>query len=46
MYKIDGWWDAVVWHKELSLVLCDDLAWWDRGWGWREVQEGGNILYT
>ena len=46
MFKIDAWWETVVWHKELSLVLCDDRVWWDRGWGGREVQEGGNRLYT
>jgi len=24
-------------------VLCDNLEGWDRGWGGREVQEGGAI---
>ena len=36
---------SAVLHRELSLVLCDDLEGWD-GWGWgtgREVQEGRHI---
>ena len=24
-------------------MLCDNLEGWDRGWGGREVQEGGAI---
>jgi len=26
-------------------VLCDNLNWWDGGWCWRRVQEGGDIRY-
>ena len=31
------------WHRELSLALRGDLAGWDGGEGWREVQEEGDI---
>ena len=36
MCKIDSWWEAPLWHRELSSLLCDDLDGWD-GCGW----EGG-----
>ena len=42
MCKINSWWEAVVWHSELSLVLCNDLEGWD-GEGGRQAQEGGDI---
>jgi len=42
MCKIDSWLEAAVWHRELSLVPCDDLEGWDRRWG-REAQEGEDI---
>ena len=29
--------------RELKLVLCDNLEWWDGVGGRREVQEGGDI---
>jgi len=40
MCKADSEWEAVVQHRELSLVLCDDLDGWDGG---GKAQEGGNI---
>ena len=33
MCKIESQWEASVQHRELSLVLCDDLEGWD--WGGR-----------
>ena len=42
--KIDGKWEFAVWHRELSLVLCDNLEGWDGMGDGRGVQEaGGNI---
>ena len=40
--EIDSWWEVVVKHKELSSVLCDDLAGWDGEWrvGGRSKREG------
>ena len=29
--KTDSQWEAAVQHKDLSLVLCDDLAGWEEG---------------
>ena len=29
MYKIDGQWEALYGHRELSAVLCDSLEGWD-----------------
>ena len=43
MCKIDSWLEAAVWHRELSLVPCDDLEGWDRRWWGREAQEGEDI---
>ena len=45
MCKIDGWWEAVVWHRELSSGPCDDLGGGDVGVmeGGGEAQKGGNI---
>ena len=37
MCKIDSWWESVVWHRELKLVLCENLEKW-MGW------EGGGRL--
>ena len=42
MCKIDSSWEAVVQHREVSLVLCDDLEGWD-GEGGKEAQEGGDM---
>ena len=39
MCKTESWWEAAVWHRELSSVLSGDLEGWDGG-GEREVQEG------
>ena len=41
MYKIESWWEPAVSHRELSLVICDDLEGCD-GWE-REVLEGGDM---
>ena len=27
-------WEAVVWHRDLSSVLCDELETWGAGRGW------------
>ena len=35
-----SWWEAAVWHRELSSVLCDDLEGWDGGSGGRFKREG------
>ena len=39
---MDGSWEAAAEHREISLVLCDDLEGWDREGG-REAQEGGDM---
>lgn len=39
MYKIDGYWEAAVWHGECSLVLCD----LEGGMQGRERQQGRDI---
>ena len=31
MCKIDIYLETTVWHRELSLMLCDDLKGWDEG---------------
>ena len=36
--KIDSYWEAAAWHREISLVLCDHVEGWDREGG-RETQE-------
>ena len=36
-------WEALIWHREISLVLCDDLEGWGRSWGGKEAQEEGNL---
>ena len=42
MYRVEASWKLQ--HRELSLVLCDDLEGWEGGVGsGREVQEGGTI---
>ena len=43
IYKIDSQWEFAVWHKELNLVLCDNLEGWDGVGGGGEVQEGGDM---
>ena len=35
MYKIDGW-GKLLYNRELSSVLCDDLEGWDGRMGGRE----------
>ena len=37
MCETDSWWEAAVQHRELSLVLCDDLE------GWDEDEVGGRL---
>ena len=32
MCKIDSWWEAAMYHRKLSLVLCDDLGGLGCGW--------------
>ena len=32
-YEVGGMWEAVTWHREISLVLCDRLEGWDREGG-------------
>ena len=46
MCKTESWWEAAAWHRELSLVLCDDLDRWECGGegGGREAQEGWDIF--
>ena len=39
MCKLDGWWKVAVFHRELSLALCNDLEGLE-GRGGREAQEG------
>ena len=38
--KIDSWWEAAVWCRELSLGPCDDLEARDEGEGGRPRREG------
>ena len=45
MYKIGNWWEPAVWHRELSLVLCDDLDGWHGG-GWEECPGERGYMYT
>ena len=44
MCNIDSQWEFAAWHRELRLVLCDNLEGWDGGG--REVQEEEDIMYT
>ena len=32
-----------MWHRELNLVLCDNLEGWDGVGDGRQIQEGGDI---
>ena len=45
MCKTDSQREPAVQHRELSLVLCDDLDGWDGGGGEREVQREGIYVY-
>ena len=38
--KLDMQWEASVYHRKLSLVLCINLEGWDGEGGGREVQKG------
>ena len=29
--KVDGWWRAAAWRREISSVLCDRLEGWEGG---------------
>ena len=40
---MDSHWEFSVWHRELNLVLCDNLEGWDNVGGRKEVQGGGDI---
>ena len=44
MCKIASEWEVAVYHRELSLVLCDDLEVWDGGVGGRLKREGLRVL--
>ena len=44
--KIDGRWEFAVCHRELKLVLCDNLEGQDRVGGGREIQEGENVCLS
>ena len=37
---MESCWEAAVWHRELTLVLCDDLGGGMGGWAGREAQKG------
>ena len=39
---VNGQWGPAVWHRELSSVLCDDLAEWDGRW-WEGGPRGGDL---
>ena len=41
IYKIYSQWEAAIQHRELNLVLCDNLGWGGVDWGRGEAQEGG-----
>ena len=45
MFKTDSWWEVAVQHKELSLVLCDDLEGWDGGWAGGSRGRGYMYMY-
>ena len=42
-WKTDSWWEVVVLHRELNLVLCDNRKGWAGVGGGSEVQEGRDI---
>ena len=42
MCKIGSYWEAAIYHREFTSMLCDDLEWWDEGGG-REAQGEGDI---
>ena len=44
--KIDSQWEFAVWLRELKLELCNSLEGWNGEEGGREVQEGGDTMYT
>ena len=44
MYKTDGQWEATIWHREFSSVICDDTEGWDAK-GERQAQ-GERDIYT
>ena len=44
--KIDSQWEFAVCLRELKPGLWNSLEGWDGEGGGREVQEGGDILYT
>ena len=44
--KIDSQWEFAVGHKELRLVLCDNLEGWDGGGRWEGVSRGRGHTYT
>ena len=47
MCKTDSYWVAAVYHKELSLVLCDDLEGWEEGGAkWEGDSRGRGYMYT
>ena len=42
--KIDSKWEFAVWHRELNLVLCDNLEGWDGRW--KGSSGGKGHMYT
>ena len=45
MCKTDNQWEAVVQHRRLSSMLCDDLEGWNGGWQ-EEGSTGRGYIYT
>ena len=40
--RMDGWWEAATWHREISSVLCAHLEGWG-GEGGGKAWEGGDM---
>ena len=46
MCKIDSWWEFVIWHRELKLVLCENLEKSDGMGMGREAWREGIYIYS
>ena len=46
--EIDSRWGFAVWHRELNVVLCNNVAAWGVGCGgrWERGSRGGTYIYT
>ena len=44
--KIDSQWEFAVWLRKLKQGLCINLEEWDGEGDGREVQKGGEYMYT